>query len=77
MMVLSSGFAPTMATYNKYLVYGEFSLELFSQVALAVCQKAPVAVILEVCFVQIFLLGSVNRTLFQLLFSSGHTAKTV
>lgn len=46
--------ATTMATYNKYLVYGEFSAELFRQVAIAFCQKAPVAFILQFFFVQKF-----------------------
>lgn len=46
--------ATTMATYNKYLVYGEFSLELFCQVAIAFCQKAPFAFILQYFFVQKF-----------------------
>ena len=35
--------ATTMAIYNKYLVYGAFSVELFKQVAIAFCQKAPLA----------------------------------
>ena len=38
--------ATTMATYNKYLVYGEFSVELFRQVGIAVCRKA----LLRGCF---------------------------
>lgn len=46
--------ATTMATYNKYLVYGEFSLNLFKQVAIAFCQKAPVAFLLQFFVVQKF-----------------------
>ncbi len=46
--------ATTMATYNKYLVYGEFSHFLFSQVAISFCQKAPLAFILQFFFVQKF-----------------------
>lgn len=46
--------ATTMATYNKYLVYGEFSLELFKQVAIAFCQKAPLAWLLQFFVVQKF-----------------------
>lgn len=46
--------ATTMATYNKYLVYGEFSVELFKQVAIAFCQKAPLAWILQFFVVQKF-----------------------
>ena len=46
--------ATTMATFNKYLVYGEFSPFLFRQVAIAFCQKAPVAFILQFFFVQKF-----------------------
>ena len=44
--------ATTMATYNKYLVYGEFSVELFRQVGIAFCQKAPFAFIMQFFFVQ-------------------------
>jgi len=44
--------ATTMATYNKYLVMKEFSPELFRQVAIAFCQKAPFAFILQFFFVQ-------------------------
>lgn len=46
--------ATTMATYNKYLVYGEFSPELFWQVLIAFVQKAPVAFLLQFFFVQKF-----------------------
>jgi len=46
--------ATTMATYNKYLVYGQFSLELFRQVGIAFCQKAPLAFILQFFMVQKF-----------------------
>ena len=46
--------ATTMATYNKYLVYGEFSIELFKQVVIAFCQKAPLAWILQFFLVQKF-----------------------
>jgi len=46
--------ATTMATYNKYLVYGEFSPMLFKQVAIAFCQKAPVAFVLQFFFIQKF-----------------------
>lgn len=46
--------ATTMATYNKYLVYGEFSVELFRQVAIAFCQKAPVAFVLQFFVIQKF-----------------------
>ncbi|MBO5975799.1 MAG: hypothetical protein J6P94_01295 [Oscillospiraceae bacterium] len=46
--------ATTMATYNKYLVYGEFSLELFRQVGIAFLQKAPVAFLLQFFVVQKF-----------------------
>ena len=44
--------ATTMATYNKYLVYGEFSVELFRQVGIAFLQKGPVAFVLQFFFVQ-------------------------
>lgn len=44
--------ATTMATYNKYLVYGAFSVDLFKQVGIAFCQKAPLAFILQFFFVQ-------------------------
>lgn len=44
--------ATTMATYNKYLVMHEFSPELFRQVGIAFCQKAPIAFILQFFFVQ-------------------------
>lgn len=46
--------ATTMATYNKYLVYGEFSPELFYQVSIAFLQKAPVAFLLQFFVVQKF-----------------------
>lgn len=46
--------ATTMATYNKYLVYGEFSLELFRQIGIAFLQKAPVAFLLQFFVVQKF-----------------------
>ena len=46
--------ATTMATYNKYLVYGEFSMEVFKQIAIAFCQKAPLAWILQFFVVQKF-----------------------
>jgi len=46
--------ATTMATFNKYLVYGEFSPFLFKQVAIAFCQKAPLAFILQFFVVQKF-----------------------
>ena len=44
--------ATTMATYNKYLIMKEFSPELFRQVGIAFCQKAPFAFILQFFFVQ-------------------------
>lgn len=46
--------ATAMATYNKYLVFGEFSPFLFKQIAIAFCQKAPLAFILQFFFVQKF-----------------------
>lgn len=46
--------ASTMATYNKYLVYGQFSAELFRQVGIAFLQKAPVAFLLQFFVVQKF-----------------------
>ena len=46
--------ATTMATYNKYLVYGEFSVNLFRQVGIAFLQKAPVAFLLQFFVVQKF-----------------------
>ena len=46
--------ATTMATYNKYLIYGAFSVELFKQVVIAFCQKAPLAFILQFFFIQKF-----------------------
>ena len=46
--------ATTMATYNKYLVYGEFSVNLFQQVGIAFLQKAPVAFLLQFFVVQKF-----------------------
>lgn len=44
----------TMAVYNKHLVYGAFSAQLFKQVAIAFCQKAPLAFLLQFFFVQKF-----------------------
>lgn len=44
--------ATTMATYNKYLIMKEVSPELFRQVGIAFCQKAPFAFILQFFFVQ-------------------------
>lgn len=44
--------ASTMATFNKYLVYGEFSPELFRQVGIAVLQKGPLAFLLQFFIVQ-------------------------
>ena len=46
--------ATTMALYNKYLVYKEFSPELFRQVGIAFCQKAPVAWLLQFFVIQKF-----------------------
>lgn len=46
--------ATTMATYNKYLIYGAFSAELFRQVGIAFLQKAPLAFVLQFFFVQKF-----------------------
>lgn len=46
--------ATVMAIYNKYLVYGEFSPELWRQVGIAFCQKAPVAWLLQFFTVQKF-----------------------
>lgn len=46
--------ATTMATFNKYLIYGEFSLELFRQVGVALLQKGPLAFVLQFFFVQKF-----------------------
>lgn len=46
--------ATTMATYNKYLVYGEFSVNLFKQVGIAFLQKAPVAFLLQFFVIQKF-----------------------
>ena len=46
--------ATTMALYNKYLVYGTFSREVFRQTAIAFCQKAPIAFVLQFFFVQKF-----------------------
>lgn len=46
--------ATTMAAYNKYLVYGEFSTELWLQVGIAFCQKAPLAFLLQFFLVQKF-----------------------
>ena len=46
--------ATTMATYNKYLVYGAFSVNLFQQVGIAFLQKAPVAFLLQFFVVQKF-----------------------
>lgn len=46
--------ATAMATFNKYLVYGAFSIELFQQVGIAFLQKGPVAFILQFFFVQKF-----------------------
>jgi uncharacterized membrane protein len=46
--------ATTMAKFNKYLVYGSFSKNLFLQVAIAFGQKAPLAFILQFFFVQKF-----------------------
>ena len=44
----------TTATFNKYLVYGEFSWELFRQVGVAFLQKAPIAFLLQFFVVQEF-----------------------
>lgn len=44
--------ATTMATFNKYLIMKEFSPELFRQVGIAFCQKAPFAFIMQFFFVQ-------------------------
>ena len=44
--------ATTMATFNKYLVYGEFSVNLFQQVGIAFLQKAPVAFLLQFFVIQ-------------------------
>ena len=52
--------ATTMATFNKYLVYGAFSVELFKQVGIAFCQKAPLAFILQFFFVQKWVGKKVN-----------------
>lgn len=46
--------ATTMATYNKYLVYGAFSVNLFQQVGIAFLQKAPVAFLLQFFVIQKF-----------------------
>lgn len=46
--------ATTMATFNKFLVYGEFSPELFRQVGVALLQKGPLAFVLQFFFVQKF-----------------------
>lgn len=46
--------ATTMATFNKYLVFGEFSPFLFRQVAISFVQKAPLAFVLQFFFVQKF-----------------------
>jgi hypothetical protein len=46
--------ATTMAAFNKYLIYGGFSMEMFRQVAIAFCQKAPLAFILQFFIVQKF-----------------------
>lgn len=46
--------ATTMATYNKYLVYGAFSVNLFQQVGIAFLQKAPVAFLLQFFVAQKF-----------------------
>ena len=46
--------ATTMATYNQYLVYGAFSVNLFQQVGIAFLQKAPVAFLLQFFVAQKF-----------------------
>lgn len=46
--------ATTMATFNKRLVFGSFSMELFKQVAVAFCWAAPVAFLLQFFVVQKF-----------------------
>ena len=40
--------ATTMATFNKYLIYREFNLNLWKQVGIAFCQKAPFAFLIIV-----------------------------
>lgn len=46
--------ATTVVTYKKYLVYGEFALELFKQVATDFCLKVPLVWILQFFEVQKF-----------------------
>lgn len=46
--------ANTMAAFNKYLVYGEFSAEYWQQVLIAFCQKAPLAFVIQFFFLQKF-----------------------
>lgn len=46
--------ATTMALFNKYLIYGTFSRELFCQVGIAFMQKAIPAFLLQFFFVQEF-----------------------
>ena len=53
--------ATTMATYNKYLILKEFSPELFRQVGIAFCQKAPFAFLMQFFFVQKWVTGKVAK----------------
>jgi hypothetical protein len=44
----------TMTAFNKYLVYGTYSRELFLQIGIGFCQRAPLAFVLQFFFVQKF-----------------------
>jgi hypothetical protein len=47
--------ASTMALYNKSLVAGAFAWGIFKQMPLALCQRGPLAFILQFFFVQRFI----------------------
>ena len=71
--------ATTMATFNNYLVYGAFSAELWKQVGIAFCQKAPLAFLLQFFVVQKWAAKQAAKypTDNQILYSMirvGHTA---
>lgn len=71
--------ATTMATFNKFLVYGEFSLDLFRQVGVALLQKGPLAFVLQFFFVQKFAAKQAARypTDNQILYSAIRVGFTV
>ena len=53
--------ATTMAIFNKYLVMGRFSGELFRQVGISFLEKAPLAFVLQFFLVQPFAGGQAAK----------------